>query len=145
MRAVNAVAVSITAAGVAAALLCAPLLSASAQGAASWSAVETALGRKGAMQPGQVIKFAFPRSDLSVTLDGVTLKPALALGGWLAFKEISPGQAMAMGDLVLTESEVGPVMLALQNGGVGRRRCTTTSSAKIPMYSTCTSRREAMR
>src|SRR5512142_898744 len=86
--------------------------------AASWSAVETALGRNGAMQPGDVIKFAFPRSDLSVMLGGVTLKPALALGGWVAFKETTKRQAMAMGDLVLTDDEVGPVMKALQAGGV---------------------------
>lgn len=89
-----------------------------AKPAASWSAVEDALGRKGAMQPGNVAKFAFPRSDLSVTLGGVTLKPALALGGWVAFKEIGKGEAMVMGDLVLTDEEVGPVMRALQAGGV---------------------------
>jgi hypothetical protein len=80
--------------------------------------VEEALGRKGAMQPGDVIKFSFPRSDLSVTAAGVALKPALALGGWVAFKEIGAGRAMAMGDLVLTEDEVNPVMQALQQGGV---------------------------
>src|ERR1035437_291949 len=85
---------------------------------ATWTAVEDAIGRKGAMQPGNVIKFAFPRSDLSVTVAGITLKPALALGGWVAFKELSGGQAMAMGDLVLTEDEVAPVMKALQAGGV---------------------------
>ncbi len=84
----------------------------------AWASVETALGRKGAMQPGNVIKFSFPRSDLSVNVGGVTLKPALALGGWVAFKEVSAGQAMAMGDLVLTEDEVGPVMRALQASGV---------------------------
>ena len=83
-----------------------------------WAPVEEALGRKGAMQPGDVIKFAFPRSDLTVTVAGVTLKPALALGGWTAFKEIGKGQAMVMGDLVLTEDEVGAVMRALQAGGV---------------------------
>lgn len=84
----------------------------------AWTAVEDALGRKGAMQPGNVIKFAFPRSDLTVIVAGVTLKPALALGGWVAFKELANGQAMAMGDLVLTEDEVSPVMRALQDGGV---------------------------
>lgn len=83
-----------------------------------WPAVEAALGRTGAMQAGDVIKFGFPRSDLEVTLGGVTLKPALALGGWVAFKEIGQGQAMAMGDLVLTEGEVSGVMGALQAGGV---------------------------
>jgi uncharacterized protein DUF1259 len=86
--------------------------------AANWTSVEEALGRKGAMQPGDVIKFAFPRSDLTVTVGGVTLKPALALGGWTAFKEIGKGQAMVMGDLVLTEDEVSAVMRALQAGGV---------------------------
>ena len=85
---------------------------------AAWASVEAALGRKGAMQPGNIIKFSFPRSDLSVNVGGVTLKPALALGGWVAFKEVGAGQAMAMGDLVLTEDEVGPVMRALQAGGV---------------------------
>jgi len=85
---------------------------------ARWAAVEEALGRKGAPQPGDVIKFSFPRSDLTVTVDGVTLKPALALGGWLAFKETGKGESMAMGDLVLAEDEAAPVMLALQAGGV---------------------------
>ncbi len=83
-----------------------------------WASVEAALGRKGTMQPGNVIKFSFPRSDLTVIVGGVTLKPALALGGWVAFKEAAGGQAMAMGDLVLTEDEVSPVMRALQTGGV---------------------------
>jgi len=70
------------------------------------------------MQPAGVIKFSFPRSDLSVNVAGIFLKPALALGSWVAFKEMSSGQATAMGDLVLTEEEVGPVMQALQSGGV---------------------------
>ncbi|MFL5623768.1 MAG: DUF1259 domain-containing protein [Gemmatimonadaceae bacterium] len=86
--------------------------------ASTWTAVESAIGRKGAIQPGNVIKFSFPRSDLSVSVAGVRLKPALALGGWVAFKEVGRGQTAAMGDLVLTESEVSPVMRALQAGGV---------------------------
>jgi hypothetical protein len=90
----------------------------SAQGAPSWSAVEAALGRPGAMQPGNAIKFSFPRGDLTVVVDGVTLKPAFALGGWVAFNEVARGEAMVMGDLVLTEDEVAPVMRALQLGGV---------------------------
>jgi hypothetical protein len=83
-----------------------------------WSAVETALGRPGAPQPGGVIKFSFPRSDLTVVADGVTLKPALALGSWVAFSSVGGGHSMMMGDLVLGEDEVGPVMRALQQGGV---------------------------
>jgi hypothetical protein len=88
--------------------------------APNWTSVEDALGRKGAMQPGGVIKFAFPRSDLTVTVAGVTLKPALALGSWTAFKEIGNGQSMVMGDLVLTEDEVSAVMRALQAGGIAQ-------------------------
>lgn len=92
--------------------------SAKSQAAPSFPGVEDALGRKGAVQPGAVLKFSFPRSDLSVTVDGVPIKPALALGSWAAFKQIGKGQSMAMGDLVLTEDEVGPVVKALQAGGI---------------------------
>jgi hypothetical protein len=84
---------------------------------ADWAAVDQALGRKGAQQPGGVMRYSFPRSDLQVTANGVQIKPALALGGWIAFKEMA-GEAMMMGDLVLTEDEVGPVMRALQQKGV---------------------------
>jgi hypothetical protein len=85
---------------------------------ADWSAVDQALGRKGAQQPGGVMKYSFlPRSDLQVTANGVQINPALALAGWIAFKEMA-GEAMMMGDLVLTEDEVGPVMRALQQKGV---------------------------
>ena len=83
-----------------------------------WKDVEQALGRAGTLLPGDVYKVSFPRSDLTVTLDGVTIKPALALGSWMAFKEIVVGHVMAMGDLVLLESEVTPVMDALQKGGI---------------------------
>ena len=80
--------------------------------------LERILGRAGARQPGGVIKFSFPRTDLVVVVDGVTLKPAFALGGWVAFKKTGRATTMAMGDLVLTEDEVDPVMRALQAGGV---------------------------
>jgi hypothetical protein len=89
-----------------------------AQPAFDWAAVDQALGRAGALQPGDVMKYSFPRSDLHVTVAGVTLKPALALGSWVAFRNIPGGHTMAMGDLVLGEDEVGPVMRALQQGGV---------------------------
>jgi hypothetical protein len=65
-----------------------------------------------------VLKFAFPRGDMSVTVQGVAVKPGFALGSWLAFADMASGGAMVMGDLVLAESEVEPVMLALQTGGV---------------------------
>jgi hypothetical protein len=72
------------------------------------------------MQPGDVQKYSFPRSDLQVTLGGVSIKPALALGSWVAFKRTggTSDQAIAMGDLVLLESEVMPVVTALQATGV---------------------------
>jgi hypothetical protein len=85
---------------------------------ADWSAVDSALGRKGAMQPGDVMKYSFPRSDMQVSAAGIQLKPALALGSWVAFKSVGGGQTMVMGDLVLGEDEVAPVMRALQKGGV---------------------------
>jgi hypothetical protein len=91
-----------------------------ANGGPSWADVQSALGGRGTMQPGNVLKFGFPRSDLQVTADGVTLKPAFALGSWVAFKRMGQAgsDAMVMGDLVLVESEVNRVMLALQRGGV---------------------------
>src|SRR4051812_37699862 len=72
---------------------------------AEWKAVERAMGKSGAMQAGDVFKFSFPRSDLKVTVRGVEIKPALALGSWVAFKKMGD-DAMVMGDLVLTEGEV---------------------------------------
>jgi hypothetical protein len=89
----------------------------SAQTANPWKPVEAALGRTGSMQPGDVFKFGMPRSDLKVTVDGTPIKAGLALGSWLAFKK-DGDQTMVMGDLVLTEEEVAPVMLKLQQSGI---------------------------
>ena len=83
-----------------------------------WKDVEQAIGRAGSLLPGDVYKVSFPRGDLAVTLDGVTIKPALALGSWAAFKDIGGGHVMTMGDLVLLDSEVSPVIDALQKGGI---------------------------
>lgn len=82
-----------------------------------WGAVDQAMGKKGAEQPGGVHKYSFPRSDLKVSVDGVEIKPALALGGWTAFEPAGSG-AMVMGDLVLTETEVNPVMQRLIENGL---------------------------
>lgn len=82
-----------------------------------WKDVEQALGRAGTLQPDGVYKVGFPRSDLSVTAEGVLIKPALALGSWAAFKKTG-GQAITMGDLVLLDSEVNPVISILQQGGI---------------------------
>jgi hypothetical protein len=75
------------------------------------------MGRPGQIQPGDVIKFGMPRKDLHIVLDSVAIKPSLALGSWAAFKR-DGGGAMVMGDLVLTEDEVEPVMMKLQAGGI---------------------------
>jgi hypothetical protein len=93
--------------------------SAASAGASSsdWKQVEAAMGRPGQVQPGDVLKFALPRKDLHIVLDGVDIKPGLALGSWTAFKRDGDG-AMVMGDLVLTEDEVEPVMMKLQEGGI---------------------------
>jgi len=104
------------------------LMSATAAGAQEidWQKVDNAFGRKPAVVSGDVHRYGFPRTDLNVALDGVTIKPALALGGWVAFKPMhaesmarwTSGEAMAMGDLVLLESEINPVMAKLIEGGV---------------------------
>ena len=94
------------------------LASAATAGAQSidWPKVDEALGRTAAVS-GDVHRYGFPRTDLNVTLDGVTIKPTLALGGWVAFKP-AHGGAMVMGDLVLLESEIAPVMTALIHNGL---------------------------
>ena len=83
----------------------------------SWAPVDQALGRTGATQPDGVRRYGFPRSDLKVQLDGVTIKPALALGSWLAFQPMGRS-SVVMGDLVLTPEEVNPVMSELLKGGI---------------------------
>src|SRR3954470_20682696 len=83
-----------------------------------WKAVGAALGKDGVVQPGGVHRVGLPRSDLKVVLDGVELKPTFALGSWLAFKGVGGSEVMVMGDLVLTDEEVNPVMKRLAEGGV---------------------------
>jgi hypothetical protein len=83
-----------------------------------WQAeVGKALGKTGTAMPGSVYRVCLPRTDLKATLDGVALKPGFALGGWLAFEKIGD-QGMVMGDVVLTEDEVNPVMAKLAAAGI---------------------------
>jgi hypothetical protein len=84
---------------------------------AEWKPIETALGRGGKLQPDGAFKFSMPRKDLKVTVDSIPIKPGLALGSWAAFSA-SGDNAMVMGDLVLTEDEVAPVMQKIQQGGL---------------------------
>jgi len=93
------------------------LLQANPQAPIDWKAVERVLGRPGNLQ-GETYRVGFPRNDLHVTVGAVTVRPALALGSWVAFKQTDDTTAMLMGDLVLVESEVGPVIDALQRGGI---------------------------
>src|SRR5437870_367358 len=83
-----------------------------------WKRVDQALGKAGSLQPDGVYEFGLPRGDLHVSVSGVAVKPALALGSWVAFKQVSDSEAMLMGDLVLLEGEVEPVLAKLQEGGI---------------------------
>ena len=85
---------------------------------ADWmNAVGKALGKTGSAMPGGVYRVGLARTDLKVTLDGVEIKPALALGSWLAFTKMG-SKGMVMGDLVLLATEVNPVMKKLAEGGI---------------------------
>lgn len=85
--------------------------------AVDWKAVEAALGKPGSAQPGNVYKFGLPRTDLMVQVGSVQVKPTLALGAWLAFQPMAT-DTRVMGDLVLLEDEVNPVLSKLQEGGI---------------------------
>jgi hypothetical protein len=98
---------------IAAALLATPAAAAEPD----WNQVGQALGKSGGVQAGGVCRVGFPRTDLKVSLDGITLRPGFALGGWVAFQPMG-AEAMVMGDLVLTQDEVAPVMRKLEEGGV---------------------------
>ena len=82
-----------------------------------WPAVERALGKSGQLQAGDVFRVGMPRTDLSVTVKGVPVKAAFALGSYAAFKQ-EGAHAMVMGDLVLLDQEVPAVMSGLFGGGL---------------------------
>jgi hypothetical protein len=102
MRTILAIAAALLAVG----------LSLPARADVDWNKVAEALGKAGTATPSGVYRVGLPRTDLHVMLDGVELKPTLALGSWLAFKSLG-ATATVMGDLVLTEAEVSPVMMKL--------------------------------
>jgi hypothetical protein len=87
------------------------------QDSAGWAAVDSAVGRAGMAQDGGVWTYRFPRRDLTVKVGDVTVMPGLALRSWVAFRRAGAG-AMMMGDLVLLESEVTPVISKLEQLGV---------------------------
>lgn len=86
-------------------------------GGDEWKAVEEALGRKGAVQPGDVYRVGLPRTDLKVKVHGVDVKAGFALGSYAAFRKTSE-DAMVMGDLVLLDEEVPKVMSELLAQGL---------------------------
>jgi len=100
-----------------AAALCMMLPVAAGAADADWAKVADALGKPGTEMAGGVYRVGLPRTDLHVKLDGVDIKPTLALGSWLAFQG-KGDMTMVMGDLVLTEDEVGPVMKKLVESGI---------------------------
>jgi hypothetical protein len=102
---------------IAALALAAPLASPTLAAEPDWNAVGQALGKSGAVQAGGVYRVGLPRTDLKVSLDGVALKAGFALGSWLAFEPVGDA-TMVMGDLVLLQDEVNPVMKQLAEGGI---------------------------
>src|SRR5262245_39587999 len=82
----------------------------------NWSNVDGALGRTASVS-GDVHRYGFPRSDLQVTLDGVTIRPALALGGWVAFKP-AHGEVILIGHSVSLQTEVNAVMATRLDSGI---------------------------
>ena len=92
----------------------------SSSSSTNWDAVGQAIGKEGKLMKGDVYRVDLPRSDLKVTSQGVQIKPALSLGSYTAFKDMGDGNAMVMGDLVLTEDEFNKVISKLQEGGIGQ-------------------------
>src|SRR2546422_6830382 len=106
--------------GVASTMIAASLSMSVLAAESDWDAVAKAIGRSGTEMPGGVYRVGIGRSDLTVTLDGVQIKPPLALGSYLAFQKTG-SEAMVMGDLVLLHEEVNPVMKKLVE--IGRASC----------------------
>lgn len=80
------------------------------------AAIEREMGKAGESK-GDVYKIGFPRTDLKVTVEGVKVKPGLALGSWIAFRQTGEA-AIVDGDLVLTEDEIYPVLREIQQHGL---------------------------
>ena len=87
-----------------------------AQPMANRQAIEAIFGRKGTVQD-QVLKLTFPRTDLHVNIGGIPVEPGLGLTSWIAFKQ-HRNRTMIMGDLVLLDQEINPVISKLIEGGV---------------------------
>ena len=98
------------------AMICAFLLPVVVRGQGVTTApIDQALGRSG-QKTGEVYKVSFPRTDLHVSVHGVAIKPGLALGSWAAFLG-TDDNSIVMGDLVLLQDELDPVMAKLRSSG----------------------------
>jgi uncharacterized protein DUF1259 len=104
-----------------------------------WKKVDEALGKTAAVS-GDVHRYGLPRTDLTVTLDGVTIKPTLVLGGWVAFQpRPMHGAAMDIGDLVLFETEINRSWQSCSTAASTSRPFITICCAQRPPPSTCMS------
>jgi hypothetical protein len=84
---------------------------------ADYDAVLKALGKQGDFKS-NVLKVNIPRNDLKVTIDGIATPTPFGFGGWIAMTKGTGGDDVIMGDLVLLEDEVNPVMSALLTNGL---------------------------
>src|SRR5215204_7821016 len=84
---------------------------------AEYQQVLATLGKQGDFKD-NVLKVNIPRNDIKVSVDGVATPTPFGFGGWIAFAKGDHGMDVMMGDLVLTESEVNPVMSAVLDNGL---------------------------
>ena len=103
----------------ASAFLLASLAAASAASDLDTASIDSITGLKGKLNSEEgVYKVSQPRTDLKITVDGWQMPPFMGLTSWAAFKAETGKNAMIMGDLVLLQDEVNPVMSSLLDSGL---------------------------
>jgi hypothetical protein len=105
---------------------------------ADYAAVLKTLGKNGDYR-GNVLKVNFPRTDLTVAVQGILVPTPLGFGGWIAMTKGDHGMDVMMGDLVLTEAEVNPVMTAVLNQGLDVTALHNHFPLRVHGSTTCTS------